>query len=249
MSDVDTAGPPSAPAIVLVHGSVVSRKMWLPQLRGLSARYRVVAPDLPGHGARAAEPFTMDAAVDRLAEVIQRESHERAVVAGMSLGGFVAMELAARHPALTAGLILSGSTMNVTGLLGWYLRGVAALMRRGWLRQSRAAAEAKTRRLFGPSLADVAAAQLAAGVFPEALGPAFSAMAGRDFAHTLSRFDGPILIVNGERDKPARRGEARFMAKSPRAKSVVLRGAGHACSLDQPDAYNAAVLSFVDDVF
>jgi pimeloyl-ACP methyl ester carboxylesterase len=54
----DAAGPVNGPAIVLVHGSVVTRKMWLPQLRGLADGYRVLAPDLPGHGALAHVPFT-----------------------------------------------------------------------------------------------------------------------------------------------------------------------------------------------
>ena len=61
-----------APAIVLVHGSVVSRKIWLPQLRSLSNDHRVVAPDLPGHGDLAALPFTFAAAVETVRSAIVR---------------------------------------------------------------------------------------------------------------------------------------------------------------------------------
>ena len=99
----DRAGPANAPAIVLVHGSVVTRKMWSPQLRGLSDTYQVIAPDLPGHGALAHVPFTFASAADSLADIILKKASGRALVLGLSLGGYVAMELARRSPDLVAG--------------------------------------------------------------------------------------------------------------------------------------------------
>jgi pimeloyl-ACP methyl ester carboxylesterase len=162
--------------------------MWQPQLRGLSDEFRVIAGDLPGHGALAHVPFWFAVAVHEVAEVIRHQARGRAIVVGLSLGGYVAIELAARHPDLVSGLVLSGCSVNFTGALGWYLKAVSALMRRGWLAQSRARAEAKVRRLFPPSLADVAEAQLQAGVYPAALGPSFGEMAGRDFTVPLRDF-------------------------------------------------------------
>ena len=166
----DAAGPVEAPAIVLVHGSVVTRKMWLPQLRGLAGDYRVIAPDLPGHGALAEAPFSFAAAVQRLADLIRQEAQGRALVAGLSLGGYIAIELAHRYPDQVAGLVLSGCSLNFDGVLGLYLKVASGLMRRGWLKQSRAQAEQKTRQMFPAALADVADAQMQAGVYPEALG-------------------------------------------------------------------------------
>ena len=92
------AGPADRPAIVLVHGSVVTRKMWLPQLRGLSDAYRTIAPDLPGHGGRANEPFTFAGASQVVADVIDNAAGGRALVVGASLGGYVAIDLAHRSP-------------------------------------------------------------------------------------------------------------------------------------------------------
>lgn len=243
-SGFDASGPTDAPAIVFVHGSVVTRKMWLPQLRGLSDTYLVLAPDLPGHGALADVGFTFAAAQQSLAELIRQEARGRALVAGLSLGGYIAMQLAHQQPELIAGLVLSGCSFNFMGGFGLYLKLVSGLMRRGWLRQSRAQAEAKTRRLFPPSLADVADAQLQAGVYPDALGPAFAEMAGRDFTRDLAGYRGPALILNGERDAASRRGEARFLAASHSGRVQVLADAGHACNLDQPEAYNRAVAEF-----
>ena len=248
MTHVDLAGPPDAPAIVFVHGSVVTRKMWLPQLRGLSDTFRAIAADLPGHGALADRPFTFEAAVRSLTEVIDCYAGGQALVVGLSLGGYLAIDLSARHPARVAGLVLSGCTVNFTGLLGLYLKVVSAAMRRGWLTQSVATSERKTRRLFPPALSDVAAEQLAAGVYPAPLGPAFAELASRDFIAPLRAYPGPCLILNGERDRPARRGAPAFAAALQNGRSELVAGAGHACSLDQHDAYTRALRSFAAEI-
>ena len=244
----DAAGPEAAPAIVLVHGSVVTRKIWLPQLRGLSDAYRVLAPDLPGHGEAADVPFTCGSAVGRLDDFIQQHANGRALVVGLSLGGYVAVELAAAHPRRVAGLVLSGSSVNFVGALGVYLKAVSALMRLGWLSMSVAKAEARTRRMFPPALADVADAQMKAGVYPEALGSSFAELAGRDFTAVLRAYAGPSLILNGEDDRAARRGEAAFASAQRQRRTAVVPGAGHACNLDRPDAYNQAVRDFAASI-
>jgi pimeloyl-ACP methyl ester carboxylesterase len=240
----DRAGTRGFPSIVFVHGSVVTRKMWLPQLRGLADAFDVLAPDLPGHGALAGTPFTFASAARSLDELIARETRGTALVAGVSLGGYVAIELAARYPHRVTGLILSGCSVNFTGILGVYLKSVGALMRRGWFNQSLAQAEARTRRMFPTALAADAEAQVRAGVYPQSLAPAFSEMAGCDFAEILSKYAGPVLILNGERDSTSRRGQARFIHAHRNARVQVLEGAGHACNLDQPEAYNDAVRAF-----
>jgi pimeloyl-ACP methyl ester carboxylesterase len=196
----DVSGTIDAPAIVLVHGAVVTRKMWLRQLRGLSDTYFVIAVDLPGHGALSHIPFTFSAAVQTLVDVIERETRGRALVVGLSLGGYVAMELARRHPEFVTGLVLSGCSGNFRGPLGLSLRLVSVLMRRGWVTLSPAQAANKARSLFPPYLADVAEAQLRAGFFPNPIGFAFQEMAGKDFTGSLAAFPRATLILNGERD-------------------------------------------------
>ena len=233
---------------MLVHGSVVTRKIWLPQMRGLTDGYRVFAPDLPGHGALAHVPFTFASAVQSLEALIRQQAQGRALVAGLSLGGYVAIELAHAYPDRVAGLVLSGSSINFKGVLGLYLRVVSRLMRSGWLTLSRARAERKTRRMFPPALADVADAQIQAGVYPEPLGPSFAEMAGRDFAAVLGDYGGPTLILNGERDRTSRRGEATFTRALRQGRAQIIPDAGHACSLDQPEAYNRAVRDFAESI-
>lgn len=244
----EAAGASNAPALILVHGSVVTHKMWLPQLRGLSDVYHVIAPDLPGHGALADIPFSFAAAVHSLAELIRQEAQGRALVAGLSLGGYVAIELAYRFPDLAAGLVLSGCSFNFDGIVGLYLKVVSGMAKRGWIKQNRAQAEEKTRRMFPPALADVADAQLKDGVYPDALGPAFAEMAGVDFSAHLASYPRPGLILNGEKDMSPRRGEAKFIARMQHGRIQTIAGAGHACNIDQPEAYNQAVRDFGKEI-
>ncbi len=110
------SGPLGAPTLVFVHGTRLTRAAWGPQVAGLSDTYRTIAVDLPGHGTLADREFTLDAAADHLAAAIDAAATDRrAIVVGLSLGGYVAMELAARSPERVRGLVLAGATAEPTG--------------------------------------------------------------------------------------------------------------------------------------
>ena len=244
----DLSGAGAAPPLVLLHGAVLSRKVWLRQVRDLSDTRVVIAPDLPGHGTLAQVPFTFATAVTLLSDLIEVHGQGRAIVVGLSLGGYVAMALAERRPELVAGLVLSGCSVNPRGMLAPALRIVSALMRRGWVTMNGAQAEKKVRRLFPPDLADVVEAQVQAGLFPIPVGAAFREMAGRDFARGLAAYPGETLILNGQRDWFSRLGERRFRAASPRVRVEHVAGAGHACSLDRSAAFTHAVRQFAGTI-
>jgi pimeloyl-ACP methyl ester carboxylesterase len=240
----DTAGPHHLPALVLVHGSTVTRHMWWPQLRGLAESYHVIAPDLPGHGALAQIPFTLAAAERVIAEIITQETSGSALVAGLSLGGYIAIQLAENHPNLVTGLVLSGCSINFLGFSGLYLKIMSRLIQIGWLQPSRAQAEQKVRQMFPRALSAAAEAQIQAGVFPESLGSSFAELAGKDFTTSLARYPGPGLILNGEKDKISRKREKQFVSAMLKGQLKIIPNAGHACSMDQPEAFNQAVRDF-----
>jgi pimeloyl-ACP methyl ester carboxylesterase len=244
----DAMGPAHAPLILFVHGSVVTRKMWLRQMYGLCDTYRVLAPDLPGHGALAHIAFTFDASVQRLATLIQAETCGRVIVVGLSLGGYVAVELAHRHPQLIEGLVLSGCSLDCTGLFGLYLRVASSLMKRGWFKLSHARAERMARRLFAPAIAEVAAAQLQAGVYSGSLAQVCGELAGKCCSALLAAFPRPVLVLNGARDRLVSRGAAKFVAAARQGRLQIIAGAGHASNIDRPEEFTRAVREFVQSL-
>ena len=96
-SAFDVVGPQNAFPIVLVHGVSWTRKMWMPQLEALSDEFRVIAIDLPGHGALREQPFQLKAAVQAVMESLRQQTDDRALIVGLSLGGYVAMAYAHDH--------------------------------------------------------------------------------------------------------------------------------------------------------
>ncbi len=123
------AGPADAPAIVFVHGTRVCRTIWTPQIEALGGEFHAIAIDLPAHGRRATEPFSLVAAGDAIAATIREEAAGgRAIVVGLSLGGYVAMDLAARHPDLVRGLVICGATAEPTWIRALPYLAVARLL-------------------------------------------------------------------------------------------------------------------------
>jgi pimeloyl-ACP methyl ester carboxylesterase len=239
----DVDGPADGPAIVFVHGTRLSRTMWRAQMDDLRDRYRVVAFDLPGHGHRADRPFTLRAASDELALTIKEAAGAHAVVVGLSLGGYVAMDLAARRPELVRGLVLSGATTEPVGVLATPYLALAWVMHRfdgpaldalnAWFFRSR----------FPPAIAD----PIIAGGFWSAGGAqALRAIVGQRFAPRLAAYPGPTLIVNGEWDLLFRLAAGTFARTAHDARRVRLGGATHLANLDRPGAFSLAVRRFLE---
>lgn len=246
-SDVDVGfdidGPRDAPAIVFVHGTRLSRGMWRAQMDDLRATYRVVAIDLPGHGGNAALPFTLQSAADEVARAIERAAGGRAVVVGLSLGGYVAMELAARRPELVRGLVLSGATAEPVGLLATPYLALAWVMDRFDGPRLDALNRWFFRRRFGPAIAD----PIVAGGFWSAGGAqALRALVGNRFTARLAAYPGPTLILNGEWDVLFRLRVGGFGRGAQDARRVQLRGATHLANLDKPAAFSLAIRRFME---
>ncbi|MDS0475806.1 alpha/beta hydrolase [Natrinema sp. 1APR25-10V2] len=244
----DVAGPADAQSIVFVHGAIFTRRMWLPQRRELEDRFRVVAPDLPGHGARADEPFRMEPAIDVLEDALETHTDGSAVLVGLSLGGYAATEYAYRHPDAVDGLVLSGSSVNPTrGIeLGTRLTGgLARLLTKPDLGK-RAVEKLATRWVRNRDLPrDVKREIIDAGFYPKPFGDAGPEIAGEDFRAKLSTVPASTLILNGENDKLMRRGEQAHAAAARDGRVEVLADAGHICNLHRPATYTDRVRRFV----
>ncbi len=236
------AGPVGAPTLLFVHGTRLTRAAWGPQVAGLSDRYRTIAVDLPGHGTRAGQPFTLDAAVDHLATTIDAAATDRrAVVVGLSLGGYVAIELAARSPERVRGLVLAGATAEPTGPKVLPYLALARVMSSVDSARLDVLNRWFFRRRFPAAVAD----PIVAGGFWSAGGAtALRAVAGHRFLPLLEAYPGPTLIINGALDLPFRLSASSFARSAHGAHRVRIAGATHLSNLDRPAAFNEAIRRF-----
>jgi pimeloyl-ACP methyl ester carboxylesterase len=117
----EAQGPRRAPTLVLLHGLGATAALnWDACIPTLARHFRVLAPDLRGHGRgiRCGARFRLDDCADDVAALLSQESRGPALVAGYSMGGPVAQLLALRHPRLVAGLVLCATARDFRGRPG-----------------------------------------------------------------------------------------------------------------------------------
>ncbi|TDD66791.1 alpha/beta fold hydrolase [Actinomadura rubrisoli] len=246
--DVGTGTP-----LVLLHAFPLSSAMWLAQREGLAARFRVITPDLRGFGGSLLGPEdpSIDVMADDVARLFQRIGVRRAVVGGLSMGGYVAMALCRRHPGLVLGAVLAGTRATAD----------SGPVREARLRQAeRLEGEEGVQVLVDdvlPNLVGPTTLQRRALVYgrvrglvqatpPQAAAWAQRAMAGRaDSFGTLRGLKVPALVMVGDEDVLATEEEARAMVEAlPNAELLVIPRAGHLSAVEQPDLFNQAVAEF-----
>lgn len=236
------AGPRDAPAIVFVHATRVSRTQWIPQLRRLSERFRCVAVDLPGHGLRAGETFTLESAVAAVERAIDAEVPAgRAILVGLSLGGYVAIEVADARPDLVAGLVLAGCSAEAVGPNELLFRLYAEFLARFPERLQ----DRLDQLFFGLRYPRSVAGFLAeGGSWSHAGGQGVRTLLGRRFLERLGRLWTPVLVVNGALDPVFGPGGDHWAASCRSGRSVVIPRATHLSSLDRPRVFSALVAAF-----
>ncbi|HEY3335775.1 MAG TPA: alpha/beta hydrolase [Candidatus Limnocylindrales bacterium] len=238
-------GPRDATTIVFLHGTRLSRAQWAPQLRRLSGSYRCVSVDLPGHGTRAAEPFTITAATAAVVAAIDAEAASgRALVVGLSLGGYMALETAEAYPDRVLGLVLAGCSAEPVGPSSAPFRAFATLMERlspGVLRVLNVAFfRARYRRPIAEPIIE--------GGFWHAGGArAIRILLGRRFIDRLSRLWTPVTIVNGALDPVFGPGGDPWASAARRGRHVLIPWALHLSNLDRPTTFARIVAGAAED--
>lgn len=249
MSGADIAGPGTAPrpTLVFLHGTRLTGASWAPQRALLGDRFRVVTPDLPGHGKRAAEAFTLERASAIVEGVLAGEfdaTGQPPFLIGLSLGGFVAMDIAARRPDLVGGLVLAGASAEPTGILALPIRVLEVLLDRAPMAIQALANERYFRWRYP---AATSAPIIGGGFWPSGGAAALRALRGERFVPRLAAYPGPTLILNGTWDPFFRLGAPAFDRAARDARRVRLAGASHLSNLDQPRAFSAAIERFVEE--
>ncbi len=239
-------GPEDAPAIVFVHGTRLTRAQWSLQVRRLSRRYRCVAVDLPGHGARAGEEFTLEAAARSIVEAVTASVPTgRAVIVGLSLGGYVAIEVAERYPDRVVGLVLAGCSGEPSGSSGWPIRGLATILERTRPALLELVNRGFFRLRYRPAIAEPI---IEGGFWPVGGAQALRAIAGRRYRDRLMRLWTPVLVVNGALDPVFVPGGDDWAASCRRGRHAVIRRAMHLSPLDRPRTFSELVAAFTDEV-
>jgi pimeloyl-ACP methyl ester carboxylesterase len=236
------------PAILFIHGTGGSGKVWFNQMRRFESQYRVIAPDLPGYG-RTPLPESIrsnDDYPEFLLAMMDVLGISKAVLVGNSMGGRVALQLALDHADRVAGLVLVNSsglklpdlpTANVRDLSPAEF--ASRLFYRTPDRPSSRAALAE-RFVDSPEQQQARETMLRLTA-----GPLRKDMQGR-----LSEIQVPTLVIWGEGDRiiPPAYGEA-FASAIPDAKLAVIPRAGHVPMLERPGAVNEAMAPFLAEVY
>jgi pimeloyl-ACP methyl ester carboxylesterase len=234
--------------LVLVHGSRLSHTQWAPQLARLAMleppvgpRLEVVTPDLPGHGERADEPFTLGRAVGAVAAAVERPSADRPVVlVGHSLGGYVSLAYAATFPRRLAGLVLLSCAAVPRGPGAAAYRGVATLTDRLGPARMTQVNDRVLGRLYPPELV---ASVVAGGYWFGPTGAAWREVMARCRPALLRPVSAPVLVAGGVYDQ-LMVDAYRYARAAPRGRVRWVPRAGHLVGFDQPELVTALLAEF-----
>ena len=233
------------PPIVFLHAFPLDRAMWDPQVSALAHRARCIAPDLPGFGgSSSSRPPSMEQWADDVAALLDHLDVRRAVIAGLSMGGYVALALWRRHPERVRALVLADTRADADSPDARERRRelIALAEREG----SAAVAARQLTGLIGrstreraPALVEHVRRLLERAPVPGIVGALQGMMARPDATTTLATISVPTLVVTGDEDvlTPPRDGR-RMHERIPQSDFELLAGAGHLSSLERPAAFN-----------
>lgn len=248
----DEAG--SGPAVVLIHGYPLCRQMWRPQLEALAAAgFRVIAPDLRGFGESDAtgEDWSMATFADDVIGLMDALGIEQAVVGGMSMGGYVLLNLLERYPQRLAGACFIATRAGADDAAGREKRtALAAEVRAG---RPQAVPEAFVGLLFASGTAKNRTELVREvkgwmdGTSRQGLAEGLLAIRDRrDYLDELERFELPSLVIGAEEDRAIPPEHSRAIQKGlPNASGCYIPAAGHMVNLEQPEAFNGGLLTFL----
>ena len=231
------------PALLLTHGFSATGEMWAGQLAALSPNFTVITWDMRGHG-RSDYPqdqalYSEAATVADMAALLDAVGAQSAVIGGLSLGGYMSLAFHRAHPERTRALLIIDTGPG-------YKNDQA---REGW----NANALKRAERYEAEGLGDLAkaSAEVRAASHRDATGLARAArgmLTQRDarVIESLPDIGVPAIVMVGENDTPFLAASDYMAAKIPGARKAVIPAAGHAANIDNPQAFNAALVGFLE---
>jgi 3-oxoadipate enol-lactonase len=245
------------PAVILLHPFPANHEFWLPVAEILSTRYRLILPDLRGHGDSGIGegPATMEKHAGDLARVMDDSGVGRAPLIGASIGGYVLLEFWRKHRGRFSalGLCNTKAPADSAEARGARLRVAEEVMERG----TEPFFESMVPRLLGnstrelrPDLID-GALRMMRKMSPEDVAQVQRGMAERpDSMDTLKTINVPALLVTGDEDMLTGRNEAELMRQHiPNSELRVIPRAGHYSPWEQPEAAGKLLRQFLDAIY
>lgn len=244
------------PVVVLLHGFPFDRSMWRGQVEKLSESFRVIAPDLRGHGGTSVtrEPSTMEEMAEDVVALLDELNVPRAVICGLSMGGYVALALYRAHPSRVRALVLADTRAKAD------------------TEDARRTREENARRALAEGLGPIVdsmlpkllsertrvgepdvvarAREMMSGVSPEGAAAALRGMAfRRDQTELLPKIDVPVLVIVGSKDAVTPPSEAEAMNTLIEGSRLrVIEGAGHVSNVERPEEFDLALAEFLESL-
>jgi pimeloyl-ACP methyl ester carboxylesterase len=245
-----TAGPYTAPIVVFLHGATLDHHAWDPQIAALQDRFRIVVPDLRGHGNSTGR-FDFDAAVEDILVLLDHLTADKVVLVGLSLGANIAQAIVLREPDRVLALVVADATCNTAARHPLAATaGVTALRMQAMQSPAAFARQAAQVTATDPQVQqyvlDVNAhrsshetVEILSSLLTTALQP------DPDY-----RLPVPTLLVHGDHDRIGDIAASlrTWAQRDPNAGYTVIPHAGHASNLDNPDAFTAVLEAFLDEV-
>jgi len=237
----------SGPVLVLLHGLGLDHSIWLPLARNCSSYMRMIMPDLRGHGLSDSPNgiFTMGDMAADIKQLLDRLSIEKIVLAGHSMGGYVALAFVRKYPNLLAGLVLV--TTNADEDPPEKRESRVLLAKKIEQRGSIALADSLANRLTNDPILISKMHDLIRRTTPKGLIGSSLGMAERkDMHQTLTSLTCPVLVIAGERDKITPLSTSQdLLNKCQSGELVIIPNAGHLPMMEEPDLMSKAFLTFL----
>lgn len=239
-----TSGPDEAPVVLLLHGGGVAGWMWDSLRASLEPRYRVLVPDLPGHGRSADADYTSHTdAVAALHQSLVTLGASRVAVVGFSFGAQLAVHLASRHPELIDRVMVvsaQAKPLPFTALTLWTL-GVAAPLAR-----NRRFARLQARELFVPAHLMDDYLDTSARITKATLLAAVGENLRFRMPAAWPAFPGPTVVMVGSRERAVMRDSAALLHGARQGSVLeVVDGCGHGVPLQRPEWFNDRVATWL----
>ncbi len=244
------------PAVVLLHPFPANHEFWLPVAESLATRYRVILPDLRGHGESGVGegPATMEKHAADIARIMDATEIGRAPLIGVSIGGYALFEFWRKYRGRVAALGLCNTKAQADGpeARGGRLQAANDVLDRGaqpFLESMISAVLSRTTRETRPDLVD-GALRMMRQMSPEDIAQVQRGMAARpDSVETLKTINVPTLLVTGDEDMMTGVNEAEFMRRHiPGSQLRVISKAGHYSPWEQPEEVTRILRQFLDSL-